>query len=210
MRPDLAISTPPGTYARMAPRSGMSLKNSIDIAAGVIDHDYRGSLGIILVNNSSVPFSVKVHDRVAQLIVERVCMSNVVELQSLPPTERSGPGFGSTGVGAHPCRSGDRQCCSHQGGCCYASVVRALTTDKHGPQQDVSLPGDEAPLEVSIPTCVMLYLGMTRILSPRVCLTLSQKLAMSSLFLILLREAGGTTGITTRTLLTASTLNTIL
>ena len=42
VRTDLAISTPPGTYARVAPRSGMSLKNSIDIAAGVIDHDYRG------------------------------------------------------------------------------------------------------------------------------------------------------------------------
>ena len=159
VRTHLAISTPPGTYARVAPRSGMILKNSIDIAAGVIDHDYRGNLGIILVNNSSVPFSVKVHDRVAQLMVERVCMSNVVEVQSLPPTERSGQGFGSTGVGAHPCRSGDRQCCSHQGGCCYASVVRALTTDVLGPLQDVSLPGDEAPFEVSMPTCVNAVLG---------------------------------------------------
>ena len=74
--------------------------------------------------------------------------------ESLPPTERSGQGFGSTGVGAHPCRSGDRQCCSHQGGCCYASVVRALTTDKLGPLQDVSLPDDEVPFEVSMPTCV--------------------------------------------------------
>ena len=86
-------------------------------------------------------------------------MSNVVEVQSLPPTERSGQGFGSTGVGAHPCRSGDRQCCSHQGGCCFASVVRALTTDKLGSLQDVSLPGDEATFQVSMPTCVNAVLG---------------------------------------------------
>ena len=65
------------------------------------------------------------------------------------------------------------------------------------------------PLRYLCPRLSMLYLGMTLILSPRVCLTLSQKVAMSSLFLIILREAGGKTGITTRTLLTASTLNTI-
>ena len=65
------------------------------------------------------------------------------------------------------------------------------------------------PLRYLCPRVSMLYLGMTLILSPRVCLTLSQKVAMSSLFLIVLREARGTTGITTSTLLKASTLNTI-
>jgi dUTP pyrophosphatase len=58
---------------RVAPRSGLAYKHGIDTLAGVIDADYRGPVGVILANLSDVDFEVKVGDRIAQLIVEKVC-----------------------------------------------------------------------------------------------------------------------------------------
>ncbi|CAL0317740.1 unnamed protein product [Lupinus luteus] len=95
---DLSISIPEGTYARVAPRSGLTWKHSIDVGAGVIDADYRGPVGVILFNHSDVDFEVKVGDRVAQLIIERIVTPDVVEVQDLDSTVRGAGGFGSTGV----------------------------------------------------------------------------------------------------------------
>ncbi|KAK7276153.1 hypothetical protein RIF29_17287 [Crotalaria pallida] len=95
---DLSISIPEGTYARVAPRSGLTWKNSIDVGAGVIDADYRGPVGVILFNHSDVDFEVKVGDRVAQLILERIVTPDVVEVEDLDSTVRGEGGFGSTGV----------------------------------------------------------------------------------------------------------------
>ena len=58
---------------RIAPRSGLAAKHGIDTLAGVIDADYRGQVGVILANLSDADFEIKVGDRIAQLIVERVC-----------------------------------------------------------------------------------------------------------------------------------------
>ncbi|KAG4920439.1 hypothetical protein AAZX31_18G048300 [Glycine max] len=95
---DLSISIPEGTYARIAPRSGLAWKHSIDVGAGVIDADYRGPVGVILFNHSDTDFEVKVGDRVAQMIIQQIVMPEVVEVQDLDSTLRGEGGFGSTGV----------------------------------------------------------------------------------------------------------------
>ncbi|KAL8171997.1 hypothetical protein V2J09_023801 [Rumex salicifolius] len=95
---DLSIAIPEGTYARIAPRSGMAWKHSIDVGAGVIDADYRGPVGVILFNHSDVEFEVKAGDRIAQLIIEKIWTPEVVEVEDLDSTLRGAGGFGSTGV----------------------------------------------------------------------------------------------------------------
>jgi dUTP pyrophosphatase len=104
VKTDLSIACPPGTYARIAPRSGLAYKSGIDVGAGVIDADYRGPLGVILFNFGNKEFSIQVGDRIAQLILEQIVLPDVVECGSdeeLPAVGvRGSAGFGSTGVGA--------------------------------------------------------------------------------------------------------------
>uniref|UniRef100_A0A0D9VX92 Deoxyuridine 5'-triphosphate nucleotidohydrolase n=1 Tax=Leersia perrieri TaxID=77586 RepID=A0A0D9VX92_9ORYZ len=95
---DLSIAIPDGTYARIAPRSGLALKHSIDVGAGVIDADYRGPVGVILFNHSDVDFVVKPGDRIAQMIIEVIVTPEVAEVEDLDATVRGEGGFGSTGV----------------------------------------------------------------------------------------------------------------
>ncbi|XP_062079727.1 deoxyuridine 5'-triphosphate nucleotidohydrolase-like [Humulus lupulus] len=95
---DLSIAVPEGTYARIAPRSGLAWKHSIDVGAGVIDADYRGPVGVILFNYSDVDFEVKLGDRIAQLIIEKIITPDVMEVEDLDATVRGSGGFGSTGV----------------------------------------------------------------------------------------------------------------
>ncbi|PZD35284.1 Dut, dUTPase [Pyrenophora tritici-repentis] len=64
---------------RIAPRSGLAYKHGIDTLAGVIDADYRGPVGVILANLSDEDFSIKIGDRIAQLIVEKILMPEVLE-----------------------------------------------------------------------------------------------------------------------------------
>ncbi|XP_062159267.1 deoxyuridine 5'-triphosphate nucleotidohydrolase [Alnus glutinosa] len=95
---DLSIAIPEGTYARVAPRSGLAWKHSIDVGAGVIDADYRGPVGVVLFNHADVDFEVKAGDRIAQLIIEKIMTPDVMEVEDLDSTVRGGGGFGSTGV----------------------------------------------------------------------------------------------------------------
>ncbi|KAK8795329.1 hypothetical protein WA588_004176 [Blastocystis sp. NMH] len=98
---DLSVAIPKNCYGRVAPRSGLALKKFIDVGAGVIDCDYRGPLGIVLFNFADTDFEgipLKKGDRVAQLILERICMAPIVEVDSLDETERGAGGFGSTGI----------------------------------------------------------------------------------------------------------------
>ena len=95
----LAIAIPENTYARIAPRSGLAVKKFIDTGAGVVDYDYRGEVGVVLFNHAEEDFEVKKGDRIAQLILERISMAEVVETDELFATERGAAGFGSTGVG---------------------------------------------------------------------------------------------------------------
>ena len=94
----LAISFPPGMYARIAPRSGLAIKKFIDVGAGVVDQDYRGEVGVILFNHSDSDFQVKQGDRIAQLILEKIETPAVQEVQELGDTERGSGGFGSTEI----------------------------------------------------------------------------------------------------------------
>lgn len=82
---------------RVAPRSGLAHKHGIDTLAGVIDADYRGPVGVILANLSDKDFEIKIGDRIAQLIVEKIVMPEVVVVQKLEESVRGAGGFGSTG-----------------------------------------------------------------------------------------------------------------
>jgi len=95
---DIAISIPNGLYGRIAPRSGLAVKHSIDVGAGVIDSDYRGNIGIVLFNHSDSNFEIKKGDRIAQMILEPIAILPVIESEDLDDTARGSGGFGSTGV----------------------------------------------------------------------------------------------------------------
>lgn len=96
----LAISIPDGYYARVASRSGLSVKNDIEVGAGVIDSDYRGELKVVLRNLSGIGFLAKAGDRIAQLIIEKIITPPVTEVDELTNTMRGAGGFGSTGFGS--------------------------------------------------------------------------------------------------------------
>jgi dUTP pyrophosphatase len=100
VKTDLAISVPQGTYGRIAPRSGLAWKNSIDVGAGVIDRDYTGNVQIVLYNHSNDDFVIKAGNRVAQLILEKIVDdAQLVEIkEDLDITLRNSGGFGSTGM----------------------------------------------------------------------------------------------------------------
>ena len=99
----LAVAVPPLTYGRVAPRSGLAYKKGIDVGAGVIDEDYRGEVGVILFNFGEQAFEVKVGDRIAQLILERIVAPPIeLVVGELPRTNRGSGGFGSTGVAGPP------------------------------------------------------------------------------------------------------------
>ena len=89
---------PVGTYGRIAPRSGLAVKNGISTGAGVVDRDYTGEVKVVLFNHGENDFEVKVGDRVAQLILERIVEdAEVVVVESLEESARGAGGFGSTG-----------------------------------------------------------------------------------------------------------------
>ena len=97
VRTDLSIAVPANHYGRIAPRSGLAFKKGIDIGAGVIDPDYTGPIGLVLCNNGTSEFMIKQGDRVAQLLIERVAVPEIMEVQELDKTTRGAGGFGSTG-----------------------------------------------------------------------------------------------------------------
>ncbi|HEX3128622.1 MAG TPA: dUTP diphosphatase [Thermoanaerobaculia bacterium] len=97
----LVLEIPPGWEGQVRPRSGLALRHGIGIlnAPGTIDSDYRGEVGVILINHGEAPFPVKRGDRVAQLVIARVESVEWVESDSLAETGRGEGGFGSTGLG---------------------------------------------------------------------------------------------------------------
>lgn len=96
----IAIAMPEGVEAQVRPRSGLALKHWITVlnTPGTIDADYRGEIGVILINLGFEPFTVKRGDRIAQLVFQVVPRVELVEVEELPPSERGTGGFGSTGV----------------------------------------------------------------------------------------------------------------
>lgn len=95
----LFLEIPEGFEAQVRPRSGLALKKGISIpnSPGTIDADYRGEVGVILVNLSNEPFTIEDGDRIAQLIFAEVTQAEWSLVEELTETERGAGGFGSTG-----------------------------------------------------------------------------------------------------------------
>ena len=94
----ISVRPPAETYVRIAPRSGLAVKNGIHVMAGVVDEDYTGEVKIAIANLSREPFIVKDGDRIAQLILERISLAQPEEVDNLESTDRGAGGFGSTGL----------------------------------------------------------------------------------------------------------------
>lgn len=96
----LFIELPIGYEAQVRPRSGLAAKNGVTVlnSPGTVDADYRGEIGVILVNLSSDPFVIENGERIAQLIIAKHERAEWIEVQELTETSRGAGGFGSTGV----------------------------------------------------------------------------------------------------------------
>ena len=93
----LAVAIPHGYYGRVAPRSGLAVKQGLDVLAGVIDSDYRGEIGCLLYNTSDEPIHLPAGSKICQLIIEKIEMPTAVWAEDLIDTVRGSGGFGSTG-----------------------------------------------------------------------------------------------------------------
>lgn len=96
----LFIALPIGSEAQVRPRSGLAAKKGITVlnAPGTVDADYRGEIGVILVNLSNEDFVINNGERIAQLVIAKHERAEWVEVDTLDETERGEGGFGSTGV----------------------------------------------------------------------------------------------------------------
>jgi dUTP pyrophosphatase len=95
----IAVAIPQGFEGQVRPRSGLALKHGIGIvnSPGTIDSDYRGEIGIVLVNHGSEPFVVTSGTRIAQLVIAPVARVTVEAVDTLDTTDRGAGGYGSTG-----------------------------------------------------------------------------------------------------------------
>jgi dUTP pyrophosphatase len=94
-----AIALPAGYEAQVRPRSGLALKHGVTVlnTPGTIDADYRGEVGVILINHGDTPFTVRRGDRIAQMVVAPVVQVAWQATETLDETGRGSGGFGSTG-----------------------------------------------------------------------------------------------------------------
>jgi dUTP pyrophosphatase len=95
----IAIALPPGCEAQIRPRSGLALKHGLTLlnSPGTIDSDYRGEIGVLLVNLGERAVTISRGDRIAQLVLQELPGYRLSEVESLPETERGAGGFGHTG-----------------------------------------------------------------------------------------------------------------
>jgi dUTP pyrophosphatase len=96
----LFISLPEGYEAQVRPRSGLALKHGITVlnTPGTVDADYRGEVGVVLVNISNEPFTVEPGERIAQMVIAKHEQADFVVVEELDETERGAGGYGHTGV----------------------------------------------------------------------------------------------------------------
>jgi dUTP pyrophosphatase len=97
-----ALDVPPGYEVQIRPRSGLALRAGVTLlnAPGTIDSDYRGPVGVVLINLGAEPYTIQRGDRIAQMIVAPVVQAAFREIAALGETTRGSGGFGSTGAGA--------------------------------------------------------------------------------------------------------------
>lgn len=95
----LQIALPPGSEAQVRPRSGLAIRHGVTVlnSPGTIDADYRGEVGVVLINHGEQPFEIRRGDRIAQLVVARFARVEWTEEPALEETERGEGGFGHTG-----------------------------------------------------------------------------------------------------------------
>jgi dUTP pyrophosphatase len=96
----LAIAIPPGFEGQIRPRSGLALKHGLGLinSPGTIDSDYRGEIGLAVINLGQRPYTVHRGDRLAQLVINRVFQAEVQLVDDLERTERNDGGFGHSGL----------------------------------------------------------------------------------------------------------------
>jgi dUTP pyrophosphatase len=95
----LTIALPPGHEAQVRPRSGLAAKHGVTVlnSPGTIDADYRGEIGVLLINHGAAPFAIRRGERIAQMVIASVVQAALVPVISLSATDRGSGGFGSTG-----------------------------------------------------------------------------------------------------------------
>ena len=95
----LVIALPQGFEAQVRPRSGLAAKHGVTVlnAPGTVDADYRGEVGVLLINHGEVPFTIRRGERIAQMVIAPVTRAELVVVAKLSPTDRGSGGFGSTG-----------------------------------------------------------------------------------------------------------------
>src|SRR5512136_1086572 len=95
----IAVAIPEGFEAQIRPRSGLALKHGISLvnSPGTIDPDYRGEIGIIVINHGNAPFAVKRGERIAQMVIARFARASFELVGQLDETARGAGGFGHTG-----------------------------------------------------------------------------------------------------------------
>jgi dUTP pyrophosphatase len=95
----LTIALPPGFEAQVRPRSGLAAKHGVTVlnAPGTIDADYRGEIGVLLINHGDAPFPIRRGERIAQMVIAAVVRAELVPAAVLSATDRGSGGFGSTG-----------------------------------------------------------------------------------------------------------------
>ncbi len=96
----ISVAIPEGFEGQVRARSGLAIRSGIGVVngPGTIDADYRGEVGVVLINLGNEPFTVRDGDRVAQMVISRVFRAVWEEVEDLPSTERQGGGFGHTGL----------------------------------------------------------------------------------------------------------------
>jgi dUTP pyrophosphatase len=95
----LSIALPPGYEAQVRPRSGLAARHGVTVlnAPGTVDADYRGEIGVPLINHGDAPFTIRRGERIAQMVIASVVQAELVPVAALSTTARGGGGFGSTG-----------------------------------------------------------------------------------------------------------------
>jgi dUTP pyrophosphatase len=95
----LSIALPAGFEAQVRPRSGLAAKHGVTVlnAPGTVDADYRGEIGVLLINHGGEPFTIRRGERIAQMVIASVVRAELVVVAALSQTDRGSGGFGSTG-----------------------------------------------------------------------------------------------------------------
>jgi len=96
----ISVAIPEGFEGQVRARSGLAIQKGMAIlnGPGTIDADYRGEIGVLVINLGKEPFTIRDRERIAQMVISRVFRATLQEVDDLPPTARQGGGFGHTGI----------------------------------------------------------------------------------------------------------------